>query len=135
MATPFGGKKENQGLTNENSVDFYRADVGTDDIEELSVTEVIDLQKAREEREPHIAGALYCMGCSHEWTAVWKPGTTEFECPECKSMRGRNKFDVMPALDAQSWTCVACGNQLFHLLRDRVHCPGCGKQWGYAEIS
>lgn len=99
------------------------------------MTEIIDLAKARKEREPHIAGALFCMGCNHEWTAVWEMGTTEFECPECKSMRGRNKFDVMPSPDAQIWTCVSCGNQLFHLLRDRVHCPGCGKQWGYEELS
>jgi predicted RNA-binding Zn-ribbon protein involved in translation (DUF1610 family) len=99
------------------------------------MTEVIDLAKARKEREPHIAGELYCMGCEHEWTAVWPMGATEFECPECKSMRGRSKFDISPSPESQVWSCMSCGNQLFNLLPDRVHCPGCGKQWSYEELT
>jgi hypothetical protein len=99
------------------------------------MSNVIDLAKAKEDRAPRVSGSLYCQGCNHEWVAVWNPGTTEFECPACNSMRGRNKFDVMPSQGAQSWTCKACGNQLFYLLKDRVHCPGCGKQWGYGEIA
>jgi len=96
---------------------------------------VIDFEKARKDREPHVAGALFCMGCAHEWAAVWPQGTTKFECPECLSMRGRSKFDVAPAPGAQVWSCTSCTNQLFNLLPDRVHCPGCGQQWEYAEIS
>lgn len=99
------------------------------------MTDVIDFSKAKQEREKHIAGALYCMGCSHEWTAVWVPGTTEFECPECKSMRGRNKFDVSPEPGSQVWSCISCGNQLFNLLPDRIHCPGCGQQWNYEDLN
>ena len=95
---------------------------------------VVDFSKAKEEREPHVAGTLFCMGCDHEWTAVWKQGTTEFECPECKSMRGRNKFDVSPAPESIFWQCTSCTNQLFYLLPDRVHCPGCGNQWNYGEV-
>ena len=95
---------------------------------------VIDFEKARKDREPHVAGSLFCMGCDHEWTAVWPQGTTEFQCPECQSMRGRSKFDVAPAKDAQVWSCMLCGNQLFNLLPDRVHCPGCGCQWDYEEL-
>lgn len=97
--------------------------------------DIIDFAKAKQEREPHVSGQLYCQGCNHDWVAVWQPGTTEFECPECHAMRGRSKFDVMPDAQAQVWSCVACENQLFHLLKDRVHCPGCGKQWSYSELA
>ena len=99
------------------------------------MTDVVDFTKAKQAREPHVSGHLYCRGCNHEWAAVWKPGTTEFECPECHSARGRLKFDVSPAPGTDIWTCVACDNQIFNLLKDRVHCPGCGKQWSYAEVA
>lgn len=99
------------------------------------MTDVIDFTKAKQVREKHIAGALYCQGCNHEWTAVWAPGTTEFECPECKSMRGRNKFDVAPAPGSQVWSCTSCSNQLFNLMPDRIHCPGCGQQWNYGDLN
>ncbi len=99
------------------------------------MTEIIDFKKAKEEREPHISGQLYCMACNHDWTAVWKPGTQEFECPQCNSMRGRSKYDIMPAPGSQVWTCMTCDNQLFNLLADRVHCPNCGNAWGYEEMS
>ena len=95
---------------------------------------VIDLAKAREEREPHVAGELFCLGCDHTWSAVWKPGTTEFECPQCHAMRGRSRYDVGLADGTHVWSCKGCGNQLFNLTPDRVHCPGCGNQWGYEEL-
>lgn len=103
--------------------------------ESTTMTDVIDFTKAKQEREKHIAGELYCQGCNHEWVAVWLPGTVQFECPECKSMRGRNKFDVSPAPGSQVWSCTSCENQLFNLLPDRVHCPGCGQQWNYEDLS
>lgn len=99
------------------------------------MTEIIDFNKAKKKREPHISGELYCMACNHGWTAVWQPGTTEFECPECKAMRGRSKFDVAPAPGSVTWTCTHCDNQMFNLLPDRIHCPGCGMQWSYEELT
>lgn len=42
------------------------------------MADVIDLARAKEEREPHVAGHLFCMACSHEWSAVWKPGTIAY---------------------------------------------------------
>lgn len=98
------------------------------------MADVIDLAAAKKEREPHISGALFCMACSHEWQAVWPLGVTEFECPECHCMRGRSKFDISPGEGKQVWQCVSCSNQLFNLLPDRVHCPGCGQQWGYDAL-
>lgn len=98
------------------------------------MTDVIDFQKAKEERQPHVGGVLFCMGCNHEWTAVWPAGTTQFQCPQCASMKGRNKFEISPGADKLVMACSACENQLFNLLPDRVHCPGCGQQWGYDEM-
>jgi hypothetical protein len=99
------------------------------------MTDIIDFTKAKKEREPHVAGELFCQACDHEWTAVWELGTMEFECPECKSMRGRSKFDVAPAPGSKVWTCRVCENQLFQLLNDRIHCPRCGCQWDYGELT
>ena len=95
---------------------------------------VIDFSKAKEEREPHVSGHLFCMGCNHEWTAVWKTGETEFECPSCGAHKGRNKFEVSPGKGSVVWQCMHCENQLFNLLPDKVHCPGCGMQWGYEAL-
>lgn len=96
--------------------------------------DIIDFAKAKEEREPHVAGQLYCQGCDHEWAAVWKPGTTEFECPSCHAMRGRNKYDVLPPAGAEIWSCTHCRNERFVLTRDCVLCPGCGQQWNYGDL-
>lgn len=95
---------------------------------------VVDLAKAREERRPHVSGHAHCMSCRHEWEGVWPAGNVELECPECGSMRGRSKFDVAPAEGSLVWECVHCQNQFFHCLQDRVHCPGCGTQWSYADM-
>ncbi len=95
---------------------------------------VVDFAKAKQERSPHCRGTAFCMTCKHEWDAVWPAGTVDIECPACHSMRGRSKFDVVPAAGS-AWTCMICDNQLFTLLQDRVHCPGCGKQWGYEELA
>ena len=98
------------------------------------MTDIIDLAKAREERQPHCQGLAFCMTCEHEWEAVWPTGKVDLECPKCHSMRGRSKFDVSPPEGTRVWTCNSCGNQLFNLLTDRVHCPGCGMQWGYGDL-
>jgi hypothetical protein len=98
------------------------------------MSEIIDFGKAKEERKPYASGHCYCMACNHEWLAVWPIGTIEMECPECKSMRGRSKYDYGLPDGTHVWSCQLCGNQLFNLLPDRVHCPGCGCQWDYGDI-
>jgi hypothetical protein len=98
------------------------------------LAEVIDFTKAKEEREPHCQGTAFCMVCNHEWEGVWPAGKIDLECPECHCMRGRSKFDISPGEGKQVWQCMRCENQLFNLLPDRVHCPGCGGQWGYDAL-
>lgn len=98
------------------------------------MSNVIDFAKAKEAQTPHASGTCYCMACRHEWVAVWPVGTTQMECPECQSMRGRSKYNYGPEEGALLWSCTTCENQLFNLLPDRVHCPGCGKQWRYEEL-
>ncbi len=98
------------------------------------MSDIIDFAAAKEARKAHASGHCYCMACSHEWMGVWPVGVTEMECPECKSMRGRSKYDYAPAEGTVVFTCNLCGNQLFNLLADRVHCPGCGCQWDHKDI-
>ena len=98
------------------------------------VDKVVSLADKRLEKEPHVCGTAFCMLCLHRWQGVWPIGVTELECPKCHAMRGRGCFDIAPPPGRKIWTCVNCDNQLFNLLPDRVHCPGCGKAWGYGEL-
>lgn len=68
------------------------------------------------------------MLCLHTWQGIWPVGVTELECPSCHSMRGRGKWDIAPPSGRLIWTCD-CGETFLNILDDRVHCPGCGKQW------
>jgi hypothetical protein len=98
------------------------------------VSNIIDLAQRREERQPHVVGEAFCMGCNHTWTGTWPAGVVDLECPECHAKRGRSTYDVAPPKGTRAWTCTHCENQLFHCLEDRVHCPGCGMQWNYEDM-
>lgn len=98
------------------------------------MTGIIDLAKAREARAPHCSGTAFCMACNHEWNGVWPAGSVDLECPECRARVGRSRYEVRPGDGTLVWQCKSCGNQFFNLLQDRVHCPGCGNQWGYDEL-
>ena len=94
---------------------------------------VVSLAEAKAAREAHIQGEAFCMGCNHNWRGVWPLGTTELECPECKRMMGRSTYEVSPQPNSKVYECH-CGNQLFHILADRIHCPNCGQQTGAGDI-
>ena len=94
---------------------------------------VVSLTDAKAAREPHISGEAFCIGCNHHWQGVWPLGVTEFECPECKRMMGRSTYEVSPHPESRVYECL-CGNQLFHVLDDRIHCPNCGQQTGCGDI-
>ena len=70
-------------------------------------------------------GEAFCIGCNHGWVAVAKTGTTELECPKCKSMKGRFKFVFAPEEGTEVATCE-CGNQLYYLTRLGHMCANCG---------
>jgi DNA-directed RNA polymerase subunit RPC12/RpoP len=96
---------------------------------------VVDFAKAKEERTPHCRGTAFCMTCDHEWEGVWPAGTVGLECPSCGACVGRSKYEVSPPEGTHVWQCNTCSNQLFNLLPDRVHCPGCGQQWDYGQLA
>lgn len=98
------------------------------------MADVIDLSKKRLEASAHVEGDAFCSACNHEWHGIWPIGEVDLKCPSCHTMRGKHKFDIAPQPGTKLWTCIACDNQLFNLLPTRVHCPGCGKQWGYEEL-
>ena len=85
---------------------------------------VIDLQAARQEREPHSAGKARCLACKHEWVAVAPIGVTWMECPSCTLERGR--FIAQHERDGEHWNCN-CGCDLFYATPDGFYCPNCGE--------
>ena len=74
---------------------------------------------------PHISGQCQCLGCQHKWVATAPVGTWEFECPNCKSMKGRTIYEAIQE-DSYRWLCK-CGNQYFVITPDNIYCPNCGK--------
>jgi hypothetical protein len=70
-------------------------------------------------------GPAFCIGCDHTWQAVAPTGTTELECPSCRTMKGKWKFEFMPPSDQMVRQCN-CGNQLFYLTPDGHLCANCG---------
>jgi len=67
-------------------------------------------------------GLAFCIDCNHEWQAVAPTGTTFLECPECKTMKGKYRFEFQP----ETRRVCNCGNDLFHLTREGHLCPRCG---------
>lgn len=75
--------------------------------------------------KPSVSGILRCFGCKHEWPGVFEPGTLEFECPACLTMKGRSKCEVVPA-DDEVYACQ-CGNNYFLITRKSGPlCVNCG---------
>lgn len=85
---------------------------------------VINLQAARQEREPHSSGKARCLACKHEWVAVAPVGAVWIECPSCTLTRGG--FIAPHWRDEHHWTCN-CGCDLFHATPEGFYCPNCGE--------
>lgn len=80
---------------------------------------------SEEDNSPHLSGNAVCLACKHEWVAVAPVGTIWFECPSCGTERGVMKGPCMHVGESH-WTCK-CGNILFHITKNAVYCPLCGK--------
>lgn len=89
----------------------------------INMAEIVDFKRAREEREPHMAGAARCLGCKYEWQAVAPVGTVTLECPHCELPQGR--FMNLVEDEGPHWTCN-CGNQFFSITPQRTYCIACG---------
>lgn len=73
--------------------------------------------------KPHISGEAICIGCNHKWDAIAPCSTTELECPECHTNKGR--FMNLVLMDELHYTCK-CENQFFHITPTGTYCPNCG---------
>lgn len=80
--------------------------------------------------EPHQVGSAFCIACDHEWEAVAPVGIEVLECPSCRCVKGRFKFECAPAVGLQVRQCN-CGNQLFYLTPQGHMCPRCGTYQSY----
>lgn len=86
--------------------------------------DIVDLDRERRDRSPHIGGEAECMLCKRRWTAVAPTGTTWLECPSCGSEKGH--FIGAAIRDLMGFSCD-CGNGMFILYEDNtVGCPNCG---------
>lgn len=83
-----------------------------------------------EEIDRHASGEAFCLHCRHEWIAVATLGTTQLECPECRTMKGKWRFEFKPAPGSLVREC-SCGNQLFYLTPDGHLCANCGTYQRY----
>ena len=72
-------------------------------------------------------GHFLCMRCKHEWVGERDNDNQldGFTCPSCELttgvVRGLHYYS-----DEKHWTC-RCGNYMFHITRERVYCPNCGR--------
>ena len=86
---------------------------------------IVDLQKEREKRSPHLSGWAHCIACGEEWVAVSPAGTVWLTCPKCKSEKGLYSYSCVRE-GTSHWICN-CGNDLFHITPEGMYCPNCGE--------
>lgn len=84
---------------------------------------IVDIEKERLDRSPHLVGKAICINCNHQWTAIAPVDTKWMECPECHLMRG-HYFHHAAAPEEYLYTCE-CGNQLFMVTASGMWCPNC----------
>lgn len=84
---------------------------------------IVDFEKAKKEREPHLQGNAICAGCRHKWEAIAPIGTDRLECPECHSNKG--VFVELVEREHLRWTCN-CGNYLMAITPEGTYCVNCG---------
>jgi len=96
---------------------------------------VISLAAAREERQPHWAGNVYCIGCHHEWVGVGPLGTMFVDCPSCGLPKGTPKHPFM-ADDGDLVFACNCGCEVMTAYKRKgnlyVRCMGCGTDQTHA---
>jgi len=83
------------------------------------------------ENKPHISGPVVCMNCKHEWVGVAPAGTYWLECKQCGTFKGVFKGAIQ--CDCMTWECN-CGNTLFEICPDGIHCPNCGVMQEFGDF-
>lgn len=105
---------------------------------------VVSLADERLARQPHLTGDAKCLSCGHEWVAVAPVGSYEFECPECKAVRGVWDGFISVPPNRMWYVCNNCDCPHFTFQtrgpEDSILiavCVGCGahhKPWLAADI-
>lgn len=88
---------------------------------------VVQLDRERENRTPHLAGRARCIACGHMWAAVAPVGTWQLECPTCKTLRGVWFAPCIGSEGEPFWACH-CGCDVFVLTQRSLICTACGER-------
>lgn len=79
----------------------------------------------------YTSGEASCRRCQHTWDAFVPEGTTQIECPECKTMCGAFRWPFGTNQGEEGYHCN-CGCEDFFIMRrpgqanGAVYCRGCG---------
>lgn len=73
--------------------------------------------------DPHRSGPARCLNCQHTWEAQAPIGTTQLECPACRSHQG--VFEGLAKTEFRQWQCN-CGEFTFFLDEHSPYCAHCG---------
>jgi ribosomal protein S27E len=78
------------------------------------------------DEEPYITGEVKCLDCGNLWQGIYPPGTVQFQCPKCHTMRGVPAAVVTPG-DGEIWACnCGCWAFCFSRSSDEWVCLSCG---------
>lgn len=99
------------------------------------MSNVVLLDRHKEESEPHTVGLWICMNCQHEHTAVTPVGVVEVECPSCKCIKAVHKNFCTHQQGDLCYTCSTCEGRLFEFRADySALCAGCGtRHWPFSD--
>lgn len=92
------------------------------------MTKIIDIQNARDSKNPHASGPARCLSCQHEWAAVVPlplPPEKWLECPSC----GQPKGSLSPFVPNESALVCVCKNVVFYATRKTLMCPVCAETY------
>jgi hypothetical protein len=81
--------------------------------------------KSKEVDTQTASGEAFCIGCGEEWIAIAETGTLQLECPVCKTMKGKFRFEFCVAEGELVRECN-CKNRLFYLTPLGHMCANCG---------
>lgn len=96
--------------------------------------DVVDLQKRKEDDEPHTAGPMVCLTCRHEWIGVVPTGVQTVVCPHCETEKGVRSQYVMPSEEHPVYECH-CGSWVFAVIRQGCTCVNCGQFHSWDDIA
>lgn len=92
---------------------------------------VTSLSEYKDSKSPHINGEAKCMSCQHEWSAIVPQGVFEFQCPNCKLMKGAFNKSIDPNEDIFSCNC---GCEVWFIAKSGLFCANCANKVNYSEL-